>query len=749
MKNYLLLVLLCTSINSFAQNFYFPKQYYADSATMEKNIPAVAKQVLQLYKNTDRVSYYDEVFRYQIAADQYQDAANSIDSLRALLGASDSTGTKGIGFQYYSFALAKVQQSEKQVSFTDAYTIVFTTLFNNLSESASATASGYFSSDAQKQRNALQKILSGLTAKDSISIDDAKTLCRAYTAYTVYSQVTPIALPVLAERENRLFIIEDSVLIKTRDGATIAATVVRKRGITTKQPVVFVFNIYNSPRDKARAKEAAINGYTGVVANTRGKRLSPEDIEPFEHDANDAYDIIDWISKQPWSNGKVGMFGGSYLGFSQWAAVKKLHPALKTIVPQVAVGIGIDYPLQNSVFMSYMLRWIHYVTNSKETDEADFGNNAHWDSVFKKWYVSGKAFRSLDSIEGRGNKIFQRWLQHPANDAYWQNMVAYKNDFANINIPVLTTTGFFDPDQLGAMYYFKQHHLYNKNATHYLLIGPYDHAGAQSAASSVVNGYQIDSVANISITKLAYKWFDYILKDSARPAILQDRVNYQVMGTNEWKHVPSLSKMNNDTLTFYLSNVRAAQHYKLDTQPAATPEYIRQEVDFSYRGDSAGNTGDGGIIDSTLDVTNGLSFITAPFTRPFEINGSFIGEITAAINKKDIDVNMALYEQMPGGKYFSLSTALLRASYAKNRSRRQLLQPGNIEKIPVNNTYFTSRKISAGSRLIIVLSVNKNPYWQINYGTGKDVSDETIADGVVPLQIKWYNNSYIKIPVMK
>jgi hypothetical protein len=86
---------------------------------------------------------------------------------------------------------------------------------------------------------------------------------------------------------------------------------------------------------------------------------------------------------------------------------KKLHPALKTIVPQVAVGIGIDYPAQNNIFMSYMLQWIQYVTNNKLTDEVDFANAVKWDSINTKWYKSGKSFRSLDTISGKPSKIFQ------------------------------------------------------------------------------------------------------------------------------------------------------------------------------------------------------------------------------------------------------------------------------------------------------------------------------------------------------
>ncbi|MEO6313847.1 MAG: CocE/NonD family hydrolase [Chitinophagaceae bacterium] len=748
MKAFFSFALICMVLHAPAQTFYFPKAYYTDSAALRKNISDLAKQVIIAYKETDKITYLENVFRYQLVAGQYEAAIKSLDSQRNLLKDADTVSIKGIGFQFQTYATAKIRQAEKSTSFAQSYTFVFSRMYSMLPEAAAVTASGFFGADIKSMREGLEKILRSQAGKDSLSLEEARVLCRAYNAYNVYSQVIPLAIPLLAELDNKLFFIEDSVLIKTRDGAVVAATVVRKKDVIGKLPVIFVFNIYNSPRDKSVAKEAALKGYVGVVANTRGKRLSPQAIEPFEHDANDAYDIIEWISKQSWSNGKTGMFGGSYLGFSQWAAAKNIHPSLKTIVPQVAVGIGIDYPMTNNVFMSYMLRWIHYVTNSKETDITDFNNSVHWKSVFNQWYVSGKSFRSLDSIDERPSAIFQRWLQHPSYDAYWQKMVAYKNDFSKINIPVLTTTGYYDADQLGALYYFDQHHLYNKNANHFLVIGPYDHGGAQGLPASSLSNYKIDSVANISITNLTYQWFNYILKDSARPALLKDKINYQVMGTNEWKHAPSLGKMNNDTLSFYLSNTSSAQHYKLAGTKLAGAEYIRQEVDFKDRSDSAYSTS-GDIIDSIIDVSNGLSFISTPMEKAVEINGSFIGALKASINKKDMDVYIAMYEQMADGKYFSLGTFLTRASYSGDRSKRRLLQPGKVATIPITNSFFTSKKIAAGSKLVVVLSINKTSGWQINYGTGKDVSDETIKDAGTPLEIKWYCNSVIKIPVLR
>lgn len=156
----------------------------------------------------------------------------------------------------------------------------------------------------------------------------------------------------LADSKNA-YIIED-ILVETRDGAKISGIVTRKKDENTPKPVIFQFTIYvrDKGRDIETLKQSVDNGYVGVIAYTRGKRYSPDEIFPYENDANDAYDVIDWISTQKWCDGRIGMFSGSYNGFTQWAATKKLHPALKTIVPYVANRPGMGLPMENNVFIN-------------------------------------------------------------------------------------------------------------------------------------------------------------------------------------------------------------------------------------------------------------------------------------------------------------------------------------------------------------------------------------------------------------
>lgn len=160
------------------------------------------------------------------------------------------------------------------------------------------------------------------------------------------------------------YTIQDSILIKARDGASISVLVVRKKGEEKPLPVIFGFTIYARKTDVNKAKLAADKGYVGVYAYTRGKKNSPDEVIPYEYDGDDAYDVIDWISKQEWCNGSVGMYGGSYNGFSQWASTKNLHPALKTIVPSASAAPGLDAPMMNNVVMNFQFSWTYYVSNN-------------------------------------------------------------------------------------------------------------------------------------------------------------------------------------------------------------------------------------------------------------------------------------------------------------------------------------------------------------------------------------------------
>ncbi|MBR9855337.1 MAG: CocE/NonD family hydrolase [Algicola sp.] len=574
-----------------------------------------------------------------------------------------------------------------------------------------------------------------------------------------------VQTPRTITENNSSYLVQDSILIPTSDGAKIHAIVVRNPEMEESGPAVLFHTIYARKSDLDRAKKAADHGYVGVVSYTRGKGLSPDSIVPYKYEATDTYEVIDWISKQEWSNQKVGMYGGSYVGFTQWAAVKnKVHPALKTIVPSVAAAPGIAEPMENGIHWNFHYSWHHYVSNNKYLDTTLYNNWQRWNNLNMKWFETGVAYKAMDSLDELPNPQFRERLLHPTYDSYWQNMMPYKEEFAHINIPVLATTGYYDGGQVGTQYYLKEHTKYNTNAAHYLVIGPYTHFGAQEKPSSHILGYDIDPVAQIDITELIFEWFDHILKGKTKPALLQDKINYQVMGANKWGHAPSLQAMANDTLKYYLSNERSGvtfaslfgtgnngkdEHYSRSEEPLDSTDYLEQVIDFTDRSNLTWNSsGWRNIVSDSFMVGQGFSFVTEPFESDFEVNGSFGGEIAVSINKKDFDYTVVVYEQTPDGEFFALTLPYkARASFAHSLEKRQLLTPDEKTKLPFGIVRMTSKKISKGSRLVVVINGNKEPFTELNYGTGKNVSEEAINDANEPLTIKWYGDGYIQFPV--
>jgi len=734
----------------FAQELELPPAAVENDEALAKSMPGLAKQAIAIYQEPDRNRYLNTLFRLQIVVGQYSETVATLRSLAELRRATNPASAVPL-LPFETLAKAKAKQAVSGLSFDEAFKREFREVFDHLDDKGAVEALYWFGGDLSRMRDDLRSAVEKQKGKDGIALTDALDLVRKYQFYQAFQIIMPLTKALAAEDDAERYIADTDILIKTPDGAHVAAMVVRPKSAKAPLPTLLCFTIYaDDDRYFAEARRTAAYGYIGVVAYSRGKGRSPDTPIPYESDGKDARTVIDWISKQPWSDGRVGMYGGSYNGFTQWAATKKLHPALKTIVPYVAAIPGLGLPMENNVFLNANYGWAFYVTNHKYLDEKTYSDPQRWESLQNNWYASGKSYREIDKVDGTPNKLLQRWLQHPGYDKYWQDMVPYEVEFARINIPVLSITGYFDDGQISALHYLKEHYKYNKNANHYLLIGPYDHFGAQkSRKDPVLRGYAIDSVAQFDTPEITFQWMDYVMRDGEKPALLQDKINYQVMGTNEWKHAPSLEKMSNEMLTLFLTDAKSGDYYQLSKEKPSQPGFLYQEVDFADRKTTNNDYYPDLIVGKKPDLSNGFSFVSKPFNEPVSVNGTFQGEIKASINKKDIDIGVVLYEVMPNGELFHLSYFLGRASYGRDMSVRILLTPGKVESIPFDKTRMVSRRLSKGSRLLVTLNVNKNPYAQVNYGTGKDVSDEDIHDAKTPLQIKWQNDSYVKIPIWK
>ena len=545
---------------------------------------------------------------------------------------------------------------------------------------------------------------------------------------------------------------QEYVQIPTPDSAKICALVVRPQ-TTTRVPTLLQFTIYvDSAANVADARRSTEHGYAGVIAYTRGKACSPGAPVPYLHDGADAAAVIDWIARQPWSDGKVGMYGGSYSGFTTWAAAKQKPRALKAIMVGAPVGPGIDVPMEGNIVWNFLYPWPFYTTNNKTLDNATYFDNARWQKLNRDWYVGGRAYKDLARIDGTPNPIWDEWLAHPSYDAYWSGMIPNGAEFARIEIPVLQTAGYFYGGPGAAVYYFEQQLAHQPNARHYVVIGPYDHRQAQRGVVAApadttksIAGYETDPVARIDmVADLRYPWFDWVLKGGPKPALLADRMNYQVMGANVWKHAPSIAAMSNAKLRLYLNPSR-----RLARTPALTDSANTLRVDLAYRGDIDSIFPGGGVRDTALNTYLALEYVSEPLVEPLEVSGLYSGHLEFATNKRDFDLSAQLFELTPDGHYMQLPPFQVRASYNADPRSRRLLTPGARERLDFTAQRLISRKMERGSRIVLVIGPIKWPGQQINYGSGKDVNEETVQDAGAPLEIRWFGASYVELPVKR
>jgi putative CocE/NonD family hydrolase len=749
------LLLLASAVT--AQEFPLSSADVQDSTALSNSMPRLASEVLATYRDTDRMRFLDNLFRLQILTGKYGEATTSLVELRALR--PDTTPVwRALNVQYEIFAEARQLAETSGRPFSETFAETFRQRFARLDDRTAGLAARTILVSARTAANDLRWATPDQTGKSTVSLADALTLLHVYAAVESYRGFAGLPPDLVAEDEARRYTIESNVPVKTPDGATVCAIVVRPRAAQGRLPALLQFTIYADSLASMRdALLAASNGYVGVMGFTRGKACSPDETVPYVHDGSDAASLIDWIAEQPWSDGRVGMYGGSYSGFTAWAAAKRMPEALKAIMVGAPVAPGIDVPMEGNVFWNFVYPWPFYTGNTRWLDTATYNDSERWNRLYREWYVSGRPYRDLEEIDGTPNPVFDDWLRHPTVDTYWSSLIPQGEEYANITIPVLQTAGYFYGGPGGALWYFLRHYEHNPQANHYYLIGPYDHFQAQRGVVTLLGdtatyyaGYEIDPVARIDIVAdVRHQWFDYVLRDGARPAILADRFNYQVMGANVWKHAPSIAAASNSRLRLYLDPARDGARYRLSEAPAAGDASIIQMVDLVDRSD-VDFPPSGGIQDVVIDTLNGITLVSEPLNDALESSGLLSGHLGLIANKRDFDFTLTLYELTADGQYFLLVPYTSRASHVESVNERRLLTPGEIERLDfTGNVRMMSRQLGAGSRVVMVLSIVKNPRQQINYGTGEDVSDESVADAGEPLTIRWLAESYIELPILR
>ena len=728
-----------------AQVFYFRAP--ASPADAAAAVSDLASRLIPVYQDPDPERYLGNLSALQLAVGDYAAADISRQSLRERRRKSDFGHPVSRALVFDIYAHAKALEVENKITFADAFTNSYRETMRRLDDHDALAVARWLGTSPSVPRDALQKAFDQYRATDSIDESDAIELIWKYVAFDAHRSFGALVVLLNAEDDHRRYTTDSDTLIRTSGGASISVTVVRPTTLNKTLPALLEFAANEAMGD---AKESAAHGYAGIVASMTGKRKSAAGIDPFEFAGADARQVIDWIAKQPWSDGRVGMYGDAFSGYVSWAAAKKLPKALKAIATSVSVTPGISFPMVGNIFQNSAYGWSLQMTDAARTDEPDSADAPEWQALNEKWYRSGRRYRDLGRIYGKHNPVFIRWLNHPSYDGYWRNFLPYREQFAHIDIPVLTMTGYYAATEPGDLYYFTQHLRYNPHANHTLLIGPYDESMMRAGASAVLRGYQLDAVALVDFRELRYQWFDHVFKDAALPAELSDRVNYELMGANEWRHADSLDAMADGSVRYFLDAAGSGVSHRLSPRKRANDAFVQHNADLIDRRDAAW-TPPTDLISKSLAPRFGTIFVSETLPKGSAFSGLFSGRLDFEVNKMDLDLNITLYELLANGDYVRLFSPSyeMRASYAQDRVHRHLLKAGERQKLVFKSERLTSRQLQAGSRIALVIGIAKRPDREINYGTGGDVSEESIADGKAPIKIRWYSDSYIDIPIQK
>jgi hypothetical protein len=552
------------------------------------------------------------------------------------------------------------------------------------------------------------------------------------------------------------------VKIPLRDGVRLNATVFRPHTQKESLPVIFTFTPYISDSYTDRAEYFAGHGYVYVLVDVRGRGNSEGGFEPFANEGRDGYDVVEWLARQSWSNGKVTMWGGSYAGFDQWTTLKEFPAHLATIVPAAAAHPGVDFPFQYNISSPYIIQWITF-TSGVTSNAKLFGDSAFWGAKWRELYAGHRAFNELDRVVGNPSPIFQKWLQHPTPDAYLDAMAPSPEQYRKIAVPILTITGDYDGDQPGAFTYYKRHMQYGteqSKANHYLIIGPWDHAGTRTPQREF-GGMKFGEASMLDMNKLHTEWYDWTLKGGPKPAFLKKRVAYYVAGAEEWKYADTLEGIAGARRTLYLASDGAAEsvfhsgRLAEKSAPAAASDHwtydpldtrAAQDVAVEER---APYTTQSGMMNLR---GNGAVYHSEVFDAATEVSGFPTLTLWLSMDVPDTDLQADLYEILPDGSAVLLTSTAMRARYRESLRQEKLVTPGKMEKYVFDNFTFFSRRIAQGSRLRLLLRCPNTPDIEKNYNGGGVVAAESGKDARTAHVTLWHDAEHpstLELPIVK
>jgi hypothetical protein len=575
---------------------------------------------------------------------------------------------------------------------------------------------------------------------------------RSVLNVVIAAAVLLAAAPAGAEEVGPGYDIEMSRMIPMRDGVQLEAWIFKPSHLKAKAPAVLTLTQYDID-DGRRGNVAAYTrrGYVFVQVYVRGRGRSggvKSDNLGLQV-GRDGYDVVEWIAAQSWSDGRVVMFGGSFVGMTQWRTAAQHPPHLAAIAPYVPIYPGWDVPNTNGIPQAWSAVILGY-TSGRSLNTGFIANQSYWAGKMLEQYAAYRPFWELDDAIGiaqddwwmtddRGQKLsfMKMWLDHVGDELFNLAAEPKSQDYARMDFPVLTATGYFDDDQPGALRYYRGHVRDAPAAAvsqGYLVIGPWDHGGTQKPTKEI-EGLAIPDAAVIDMDALHADWYDWVLGRGPKPAFLHDRVAYFMMGADEWRYAKTLDATSSGkVLNLYLSAPEGPRDLfhsgSLSQSPTGQePPAIVVDDPHELPELEVAKYAENEDLKSQFRgfQKRAISFHSEPFERDTEVAGQMCLKLQVEADAPDFDLWAQVLMVLPDGSTLRLGEDIRRARFRNGAFKQELLKPNQIVEIPFE-FYWMAQRIPAGARLRLTIAPLNSPNFQKNYNTGGRIGYEKPED---------------------
>ncbi len=501
-------------------------------------------------------------------------------------------------------------------------------------------------------------------------------------------------------------------------------------------PVLLNRNPYNNNLDRyvVDAIYLAQRGYAAVIQDVRGRWDSPGEWVPFLHEAEDGYDAVAWAAAQPWSTGKVGLWGASYHGLTQWQAAQAGSPHLAAIAPRVAYSNTFhNWVYTGGAFqLGFNLWWsVAMSTHTTQVQHLWFPAEAHLQTLF-----SHLPLITLDQAAGRTIRHLRDWISHPTYDDYWRSLRPVEEHYGEVDVPAFGMAGWFDVFLQGSLNNFmgvsKHGRTEKARRGQKIIVGPWIHDLGERGSASKTGDIDFGRAALIDLRAEEVRWFDYWLKGVDTGIADEPRVKLFVMGANRWREANDWPLPETRYTPYYFHS--QGQANSLFGDGGLSPDPPGRQAPDTYRYDPSRPVptlgGSTCCSEDVVPISMGprdqrpaewrpdvLVYSSPVLEADLEVTGPVRAIVYAATTARDTDFTAKLVDVFPSGYAMNVAQGILRARYRDSWEEPTLLEPGRIYAYPID-LWSTSNCFLKGHRIRVEVSSSNFPQFDRNPNTG-------------------------------